>query len=105
MADTTRLHGNASMDPTEYEYVGWLDLGENLVNYSTEGLDDRKRLGSLVGRSGYAIDQCTHCGARLRYVTVMLHTPTGEHIAIGNTCAEERFGADSPAAEIGRAHV
>lgn len=38
--------------------------------------------------------QCDHCGAWIRYVVIYRHT-SGDHIAVGETCAAERFGLDS----------
>lgn len=35
--------------------------------------------------------QCHHCGSRFRYLAVMKHTPTDQHIAIGETCLDNRF--------------
>ena len=34
---------------------------------------------------------CDHCGARIRYVTVYRHTPTGKVVAVGNDCAGNTF--------------
>ena len=35
--------------------------------------------------------KCDHCGAAIRYGVLMLHVPTGDHIAVGQTCADGRF--------------
>lgn len=53
------------------------------------------RLSNLVASSPLAsrgLTQCHHCGARLRYVAVLSHGPTGQHIAVGETCLDNRFG-------------
>jgi len=36
--------------------------------------------------------RCDHCGAWLRYVVVLFHTPTGTYCQVGETCFTERFG-------------
>jgi hypothetical protein len=37
------------------------------------------------------LHQCHHCGAAIRYVAVLKHLPTGQHIAVGEQCLENRF--------------
>ena len=37
------------------------------------------------------VNQCTHCGAHLRYVAFLRHDPTGYTITVGETCLENRF--------------
>ena len=35
--------------------------------------------------------QCDHCGAAIRYVGVLLHIPTDDYVAVGETCLNNRF--------------
>lgn len=52
------------------------------------------RLRAMVATSPVqrGLSQCHHCGAHLRYVAVLRHEPTGQHIAVGETCLDNRFG-------------
>lgn len=55
---------------------------------------ERARLARLVASSPLSergLTQCHHCGARLRYAAILQHTPTGQHITVGETCLDNRF--------------
>ena len=104
---TTRLHGKASLDPADYEFLGCFDraplvapddLTSWIFGVVANDLRDfakteRMRLQQAITDSGHDPYQCTHCGARLTYVSAYRHIPTGETIATGETCSEERLGA------------
>lgn len=111
---TTRsdIHRPVEMDPADYDYVGAGDNeagdpgargatqteaytvhGVTVHAYSPVGAK-KAALRTLVARAdrlSRGTTQCHHCGARLRYFAVLLHTPTGEHIAVGETCLDNRF--------------
>lgn len=115
----TDIHSPTNFDPAEYRYVGAFDAeagdpgarfgqramftvfagtrSEMVVDaFSPVGAEKRacKMLLSEAGFPGGNWETrgtCDHCGARIRYVCVWAHEPTGEHIATGETCAAERF--------------
>ena len=107
------------LDPTEYSYVtsfdAWPEAGAFIGGPSEYTFDGttvtannavhaeylygsgllRSSSTSKWGDSG----QCDHCGARLRYTVVMHHEPTDSHMAIGETCLNERFEHSSKIAK------
>jgi len=110
----TDIHRPADFDPEQYEWVDGFDNQPEPGSYvslsepQTFAMDDGTQqvgtnyanahdrwLRGLVERSTTArygdCFQCDHCGARIRYVGVFRHRPTGDHIAVGETCADGRF--------------
>jgi hypothetical protein len=77
---------------------------ENLEREGTNPLNAQdsywKHVLSTSPTSRYADDgwRCDHCGANLRYVVVLFHTPTGSYCQVGETCFTERFGHSSKVA-------
>ena len=45
---------------------------------------------------------CDHCGASIRYVVVVRHIPTGDHLAMGETCVDNRIASMDQATWKGR---
>jgi hypothetical protein len=111
----TDIHRPAEFDPEQYTWVGGFDNspapGSFMGDPQTYTMDDgTEQIGTnwlnaeyrwlrgLVEVSKTAAYgtcwQCDHCGARIRYVGVFRHGPTGDHIAVGETCAEGRFTYD-----------
>lgn len=111
------LHSPTSFRPEDYVYLGAFDnwpthgsfLG-NRASYDTPfGEVDAYSWSHacyvggrrLLEEEGCKVNfkdgnsQCDHCGARIRYVAVYLHNLTNEAVAVGSTCAEERFGCDT----------
>lgn len=108
----TRLHGKASLDPAEYAFVRAIDTEAasalagadplfGLVSFAewaqmvAAAREEAAQLRALV--SPHRLQQCTHCGAHLRYAVIWKHLPTGEHIVTGEQCAEERMALESRA--------
>lgn len=88
----TDVHRPAELVTEDYEYAFSYD------GHPTEG--DRAAtvpLVSMLIEDGWRFDgvhggdTCDHCGARLRYVAVMKHTPTKTLIRVGETCLSNRF--------------
>lgn len=98
----------------DYDYAGAFDnapapgafmgeggewsVGDGVTHWGTNPLNaEHNWLNDLLDASPtsrYGKDrgwQCDHCGARIRYVAVLTHTPTGDHIAVGETCLDQRF--------------
>jgi hypothetical protein len=82
-------HSPTNLVTEDYEYVNAFDNqqpGWLMSEYAQEVASKVRKSNSDRGMS-----QCHHCGARIRYVAVMEYVPTGEYIAIGETCLENRF--------------
>lgn len=115
----TDIHSPKNFDPAAYSYVGSFDnfpepgsfIGEWSGPYKTEfgsveALNPchaiytaahklmRERGAKIHFDSDEGNSQCDHCGAHIRYVSIFKHT-SDELIAVGDTCAAERFGCDS----------
>jgi hypothetical protein len=108
MNTTTRndAHSPANFNPEHYEFLVAFDNGgdeeSNLGVMHDNGIDQDidALLGELedagnAGRVAYGDgSRCDHCGARIRYVGLFRHTPSGDVIAVGQTCAEGRMTYD-----------
>jgi hypothetical protein len=79
-------------DPEDYDCWGVFDLTPEWG-----GNGDRMRTVNRAIEDGYRFashqtgGQCGHCGARLRYVALMLHERSKEMIWVGETCLSGRF--------------
>jgi len=109
------VHRPVEFNPEDYEYVGGFDnqpppgsfVGETgdfevadgvviqATNYANANYCYMRGLleASATARYGDGY-QCDHCGAHIRYVAVYRHKPTGDHIAVGETCADGRLPLD-----------
>lgn len=114
----TDIHSPTNFEPADYTYVGSFDnypepgmfVSPSWADYETDfgtvhALNsehaDYTAAHKLIDEHGAKIhfghacgSQCDHCGARIRYVTIYRHK-SGECIAVGNDCANGRFGCDS----------
>jgi hypothetical protein len=84
-------HSPVNLVTENYEFVNAFDNqqpGWLMSDYAKE-ISQKVRQTPATGDRG--MSQCHHCGAHIRYVAVMEHTPTGEYIAIGETCLDNRF--------------
>lgn len=103
----TDIHRPSEIDPANYSYTTSFDTQppqvapptgvvtpefQEYVQGLIQGwLDQRDEIRAMVENdtSVYrSIYRCDHCGAHLRYVSLFLYEPTGEHIAVGEECAE-----------------
>lgn len=91
----TDIHAPKSLVTEDYEYVGAFDNGEHFGHYNLIFLQRSLELRQLLAGSKTAQygngAQCDHCGAHIRYVGVLRHIPTGDHIAVGEVCLDNRF--------------
>ena len=109
------VHRPVDLTPEDYEWVGAYDNQPDAGSYVGPGGDFEVAPGvtvqgtnwdnanyrylhdlvesSTTARYGDGL-QCDHCGARIRYVAVYRHKPTGDHIAVGETCADGRLSLD-----------
>lgn len=116
----TDVHSPANFDPAKYSYVGafdnWPEPGAFLsydpareiptdfgtvtaFNYEHAEYTAGRRYLKAHGAKIHFFDEsgnqsCDHCGARCRYIAVYRHE-NGEAIAVGQTCADQRFGCDN----------
>lgn len=96
-------HGEAELDPSDYEFVHFFD--NNPVSLAAFGAVDPEAWELLMERltewrdklvaesnSVYGkIGQCAHCGNAIRYHVVYRHVPSGALVAIGQDCAQNRL--------------
>lgn len=89
------VHSPANLVTEDYEYIlsadNSPDMGPGWVlQYGDFGLEVSRRLAA-TDRLGRSVHQCHHCGARIRYFSILKHVPTGDYIAVGETCMSDRF--------------
>ena len=93
------IHQPRNFVPSDYECVGGFDSQRDYRVSTAEQQHERamydllnqsntSRWNESIGHGG----QCDHCGAHLRYVAVLRHIPTGEHMVVGETCLSNRVG-------------
>lgn len=88
----TDVHSPTNMDPAAYAFRGAWDNMAPKMNDAERAVIAKVHETDRLGRG---TTQCHHCGARLRYFAVMEHLPTGEYIAVGETCLDNRFSLES----------
>lgn len=95
---------NEDFDPQDYEFLGAFDskTGVSMTRFNEVTKDAQWAEDVPHG------DQCSHCGARIRYMAVLKHS-SGEHITVGETCLGNRFSQSKEefraAREIGKAET
>jgi hypothetical protein len=91
MTTRTDIHRPVEMDPSDYEYLYAFDnkAPGHLVGVDMSWWHSITNFDPAMQERGTS--QCHHCGARIRYVALMRHVPTGYAIAIGETCLDNRF--------------
>lgn len=89
-ATVTNIHAGADVRPEDYEFVG---LISPIMTKTEEGVAEIKKFSALVRLTApyYSASKCGHCGANVKYRVVLRHAPTGQHIVVGDTCADN-FG-------------
>lgn len=94
-------------DPTDYFCAGFFYLGrpegigEDLARWHrsrhSEAIERLEAEGTVRG-GVHGTRQCSHCGAHLSYVALMVHRPTNTYLHIGEDCLDNRFELESKAA-------
>jgi len=93
----TDVHSPANLITEDYEYFWCFDNNPEppapgpFVNISNEFLQEIVTGIQKSPVSERSYHQCHHCGARIRYVALLKHLPTGAIIAVGETCLDNRF--------------
>ncbi len=86
----TDVHSPANLVTEDYSLIltadnegrpGWVLLNGEF------GLEMARHL-ARTDRLGRGTHQCHHCGARIRYFAILEHVPTGDYIAVGETCLD-----------------
>lgn len=95
MSKRNDVHSPANLVTEDYEYIlsadNSPDMGPGWVlQYGDFGLEVSRHL-ARTDRLGRSVHQCHHCGARIRYFAILKHVPTGDYIAVGETCLNDRF--------------
>lgn len=95
----TDAHSPTNLVTEDYSFVAGFDTEEGIANKPEVYVAWRNGIYSKVFQTNAArgMNQCHHCGARMRYVAVLEHLPTGEYIAVGETCADGRFSVATEA--------
>lgn len=89
-AKAFNVHSPKNLITENYEYIHSFD---NQTPWVLLGGDwameiSRKLAANPSDRGSH---RCHHCGVNIRYVAILRHTPTGDLIAVGETCLENRF--------------
>lgn len=111
----TDVHRPVELNPEDYEWVGAYDNEPEPGSFVGPGGEFEVAPGVVVPGTNRANAEyrylrgliesspsarygdgfrCDHCGAHIRYVAVYKHKPTGDHIAVGETCADGRLSLD-----------
>lgn len=118
----TDIHRPSVVDPANYSYSTSFDnnppelhppMGvvtpewhEYMESLMAPWREERDRLHGMLKNDTSVYNstyRCDHCGAHLRYVSLFYYEPTGEHIAVGEECAENTFSVpDRMSLEIKR---
>jgi hypothetical protein len=107
MAPRTDVHSPVHLVTEDYDFVTVFDTHppeppwfgasagayEHYAKVVAWWRSEFDRLSALVATSEVhrGLSQCHHCGAHVRYCAVMHHRPTGQHIAVGEICLDNRF--------------
>ena len=90
MTTRTDVHRPTALVTEDYDYLFAADTkGPWAVNLDRAFLAELVNFGPADPHP--TTNQCTHCGAWLRYVAFLRHVPTGYTITIGEDCLENRF--------------
>lgn len=100
------IHNPVNFVPTDYKAVSYLDNRAPDANEFFFAMGNAAHAAEMLkaARERFHEDfaqwfgwshnglaniphNCVHCGQRIRYVVVAEYTPTGEYVAIGETCA------------------
>lgn len=94
-ATRTDIHRPSApeFDPEDYQCEGVFDLHpkEGDHRYRGQVIAALRAQGHSFRGAPHGTGQCSHCGAYLRYAALMLHTPTGTLMYVGETCLDNRF--------------
>ena len=106
------IHRIAELEPADYAYVDSYDneppqygIGTSAEEFAYVMREWRRVRAEIENTlvSGASLQNCTHCGAHLRYALILEHLPTSEYIVVGGTCINTRFSfADRAAMDIDR---
>lgn len=105
-ATRSDIHSPANFNPEDYTFLVAFDNGgteesnlgvmhDNGIDQDIDALLTELEEAGKAGRVAYGdAGRCDHCGARIRYVGLFRHVPSGDVIAVGQTCAEGRMTYD-----------
>lgn len=101
MTTRTDIHSESLLNPEDYREEGYFDAnppeGATMFAWETAEYD---RLIRLLESNSSSVHEptgsCAHCGSRIRHHVVLKHLPTETYIAVGMTCAWNRFSQDLP---------
>lgn len=81
------IHRPTVFDPEKYESVSILDTkNESSV---TNAVSELAAQGYVLGNG--SLNNCGHCGARMRYAALLKRTDVKEYIFVGEQCLDNRF--------------
>ena len=93
----TDIHRPSTIDPVDYTFVGCFYQGSS-DDMQDAYLDDHAEVRDAIGEDwAFTVgvtggnfsrkSTCDHCGARFSHGAIYSHTPTGEYLVVGHTCA------------------
>lgn len=93
-ARRTDVHSPSNLVTEDYDFLGCGDFGAAdepgysplMTPYAQQLLTEGWRFADVETNG-----DCQHCGARLRYFAVLLHTPSKCFVRVGETCLDNRF--------------
>ncbi len=98
-ARRTDVHSPSNLVTEDYDFLGCGDYGTAdepgysplREPYAQKLLSEGWRFASVDNDGG----GCQHCGARLRYFAILLHTPSKTFLRVGEQCLDNRFALAS----------
>lgn len=96
MTARTDAHSPTNLVTEDYEYLFAADLASPWalgLNSNPAGQELLRSLCNYGPTDPHPYhEQCSHCGAHVRYTAWLRHVPTGYTISVGETCLDNRFG-------------
>ena len=92
MTKRTDVHNAVNLVTEDYEYITTIDLNpEDEAPQQWFSPEEHAAINAVADDTARGLGQCHHCGAHMRYSAIMLHKPSGEYIAVGEQCLQNRF--------------
>jgi hypothetical protein len=96
----TDPHCPTRLAPVDYEFIGMAYWGSD--DDFAEAVNEPHVFKAYESQKweGQSDCRCAHCGVSFAYGAIFKHRPTGDHIAVGHTCASKAFDSISTAIDF-----